>query len=87
MEFIAFPIGHAGTTLIKTLDQLTAAFSTVRSTVEISRASRGAASPATDHNVRTHEYNLFKSLMDSLTDLAQTRFFGIIGNRKRLVDA
>jgi hypothetical protein len=39
VEFIAFPIGHAGTTLTKTLEQLTAAFSTVRPTVERSRAS------------------------------------------------
>ncbi len=29
VEFIVFPIGHAGITLTKTLDQLTAAFSTV----------------------------------------------------------
>ena len=68
MEFIAFPIGHAGTTLIRTLDHLTAAFSTVRPTVERSRASRGATSPATDHNARSHDYNMFKSLLDSLTD-------------------
>ena len=29
VEFVAFPIGHVGTTLIRTLDHLTAAFSTV----------------------------------------------------------
>ncbi len=29
MELVAFPIGHAGTTLTKTLHQLTTAFSTV----------------------------------------------------------
>ncbi len=33
VEFIAFPIGHAGTTLTKTLDHLTAAFFIVRPTV------------------------------------------------------
>jgi hypothetical protein len=87
MQFIASPIGHAGTTLTRTLDQLTDAFSTVRPNVEISRASRGAANPATDHNVRTHDYNMFKSLLDSLTDLAQSRLLGIIRNKKRLVDA
>ena len=70
VEFIAFPIGHAGTTLPMTLDQLTATFSTVRHTVKRSRANKGAASPATDLNTRTHDYNLFKSLIDSLTDLA-----------------
>jgi hypothetical protein len=85
--FIAFPIGHAGITLTKTLDHRTAAFSTVRPTVERSRASRGASNPATDHNARTHHYSLFKSLMDSLTDLAQFRLLGVIRNMKRLVDA
>ena len=87
MEFIAFPIGHAGTTLTKTLDYLTAAFSTVRPTVERSRANRGASIPATDHNAMTHDYSLFKSLMDSLANLAQPRLLGIIRNMKRLVDA
>ena len=85
--FIAFPIGHAGATLTRTLDQLTTTFSTVRPTVERSRASRGATSPATDHNAMTHDYNMFKSLLDSLTDLAQSRLLGIIINKKRLVDA
>jgi hypothetical protein len=87
VEFIAFPIDHAGTTLTKTLDHLTAVFSTVRPTVERSRTSKGASSPATDHNAMTHDYSLLKSLMDSLTDLAQTRLLGIIRNKKRLVDA
>ena len=86
MEFIAFPSGHAGTTLTRTLDQITAAFSTVRLAVEISRANRCPASPATYHNVRTHDYNMFKSLLDSLTDLAQSRLLGIIRNWKLLVD-
>jgi hypothetical protein len=86
VEFIAFPIGHAGTTLTRTLDHLTAAFSTARPTVERSRASKGVSNPATDHNAKTHDYFLFKSLLDSLTDLAKSRLLGIIRNRKRLVD-
>jgi len=77
VEIIAVFIGHAGNTLTKTLDQLTASFSTDRPTVERLRASRGAASPATDHNGRTHDYNMCKSLIDSLTDLAQSRLLGI----------
>jgi hypothetical protein len=55
VKFIAFSIGHVVATLTKTLDHLTAAFSTVRPTVERSRASKGAYSPATDHNARTHD--------------------------------
>ena len=80
MDFIAFPIGHAGTTLTKTLDHVTAAFSTVRPNVERTRASRGAASPATDHKARSHDYNMFKKMLDSLTNLAQSRLLGVIRN-------
>ena len=38
VDFVAFPIDHAGTTLTKTLDHLTAALSTVRPSVESSRS-------------------------------------------------
>ena len=82
VEFVAFPIGHTGTTLTRTLDHLTAAFSTVRPLVERSRASKGASSPATDHNAKAHDFTMFKSLLDSTTDLAQSRLLGIIRNRK-----
>ena len=85
VEFIAFPIGRAGTKLTRTLDQLTAAFSTVRPNVEISRASKGATSPATDHNAGTHDYNMFKSLLDSLTDSAQSRLLSIIRKQEELI--
>jgi hypothetical protein len=87
VEFVAFPIGHAGTTVTRTLDQLPAAFFAVRPSVERSRASRGISSPDTDHNAKAHDFTLFKSLMDSITDLAQSRLLGIIRNRERLVVA
>jgi len=83
VEYIAFPIGHAGTKLTKTLDHLTAAFSTVRPSLERTRASKGVANPATDHNARIHDYNIFKSLLVLLTDLAQSRLLGIIRIKKR----
>ena len=87
VELIAFPVGHAGTTLNRTLNQLTTAFSTVRPITERSSTGRGDSFPATDHNAKAHDYDLFKSVLDSLTDLAQSRLLGIIRNRKRLVDA
>ena len=83
VEFIAFPIGHAATTLANTLDHLTAAFSTIKPNVERTQATKGAASPATDHNANTHDYNMFKALMDALTDLAQFCLLGIITNPKQ----
>jgi hypothetical protein len=87
VEFIAIPVGHAGTTLNRTLHQLTTAISTVRPITGSSSTSRGDSFPAVDHNAKTHDYTLFKSMMDSLTDLAQSRLSCIIRNRKRLVDA
>ena len=83
VEFIAFPIDHSGTTLTRTLNNLTAAFSTVRPSVERSRASKGISNPAMDLNAKAHDFNLFKSLMDSITDLAQPCLLDIIRNRKR----
>ena len=59
---MAFSIGHAGATLTRTLKHFTATFSTVRLLVERSRA--------TDHNAKAHEVTVFKSLLDSITDLA-----------------
>jgi hypothetical protein len=86
VEFVSFPIGHASTTLAKTMDHLTAAFSTVRSSVERPRASKGISSPATDHNAKAHDFTMFKSLLDSITDLAQSRLLGIIRNRQRYLE-
>ena len=87
MEFIALPIGHAGTTLNKTLDNLTAAFSTFNPHVEQASANTGVTDPAAGHNAKIHDSNLFKLLLDSLKDLAQPRLVGIIRNKKRLEDA
>ena len=55
--------------------------------MERTRANRGATSPATDLDDMIYDYNMFKLLLDSLTDLAQSRLLGIIRNKNRLVDA
>ncbi len=73
-------------TLHKTLTQLTTAFSAVRPREEPPRANMGTTDPAMDHNAKTHDYILFQSLLDSLTDLAQSRLIGIISNRTRLIE-
>ena len=54
--FVAIPIGHAGTTLTKTLDHLTAAFYMVRPIVDRINASKGTSLPSTDSNVKSHNY-------------------------------
>jgi hypothetical protein len=38
--------------------------------LERSRASRGISSPAIYLNAKAHDFTLFKSLLDSITDLA-----------------
>jgi hypothetical protein len=86
VEFVALSIGHCGTTLTTTLIHLTAAFSTVRLRMEPTRASRERHIPDMDHTGKAHDYILFKSLLDSITGLAQSRLLAIIDDRKRLVD-
>jgi len=87
VEFVAISIGHAGTRLTRTLDHLTAAISKVRPRMDHTNASKGTSLPNTDSDARSHDYRMFKSLLDALTDLAQSRHSGIIRNRKRLVKA
>jgi hypothetical protein len=70
VELVAFSIGHAGTTGHKTLDHLTTALFTVRPHVKRARATKGVLDPATDHIAKIHDYYQFKSLLDSLADLA-----------------
>ena len=63
-------MGHAGTPLTRTLDNLTAALSMVRSRMDHTSAIKGTSLPNTDSNARSHDYRMFKSLLDALTDLA-----------------
>ena len=73
VKFVAISIKHAGTSLTRTLDHLTAAFSTVRPRVDHTSANKNTTKPVTNSNARSHDYRMFKSLMDALTDLSQSR--------------
>jgi hypothetical protein len=87
VEFVAIPIGHVGTTLTRTLDHLTAAISSVGPRVDHTNAIKGTSHRKMDSNARSHDYRMFKSLLDALTNLAQSRLLGIIRNTKCLVEA
>ena len=87
VEFVAILIGHAGTTLTRTLDHLIAAFSTVCLRVDHTSANNGVTLPIADFNAKSHDYRLFESLPDALADLAQSRLLDILRNKKRLVEA
>jgi hypothetical protein len=86
-ELVAIPIGHAGTTLARALNHLTAAFSKVRPRMEHTNGNKGISMPIMVSNARSHDYRMLKSLLDALVDLAHSRLSGIIRNRKRLVEA
>ncbi len=66
VEFAAIPIGHAGTKLTRTLDHLT--------------AITGTSQPIADSNAGSHDYRMFKSMVEALADLAQSRLLGIRPN-------
>jgi hypothetical protein len=85
VEFVAIPIGHAGTTLTETQRQLAHALSATRPEIERDRARRQVRDPDSDSAARTHDSSLFKSLMQALTKLAQDRLLGIIRHRQSLV--
>ncbi len=68
VEFVVIPIGYAGTTLTRTLDHLTAAFSMIHTRADQTNANKGTRQPITDSNARSHDYRMFKSLMNELVD-------------------
>ncbi len=59
--------------LSRTHVRLTATFSTVRPVVDRSQASMNITLPITDSKAKRHDYRMLKSLLDSLTNLAQSR--------------
>ena len=87
MEFVAVPIGHAGTTLKETQRHLAQALSATRPDIERRRPRREVQDHETDSAARTHDSTLLKTLMQALTKLVQTRLIGIIHHRQKLVHA
>jgi hypothetical protein len=55
--------------------------------VEQARDKKGVIDSATNHNAIIHDFDVFRSMLDSLMNLAQYCLIGIIRNKKRLVDA
>jgi hypothetical protein len=50
-------------------------------------ARRQVLNPETDTAAMTHDFSLFKTLIQTLTRLAQDRLLGIIHHRQNLVHA
>jgi hypothetical protein len=87
VEFVADPIGHAGTTLSETQRHLAQVLSATRHEIERNRARRVVKDPNTDASARAHDSSLFKTRMQALTKLAHTKLLGIIYHRQSLVHA
>ncbi len=87
VDFVTIPIGHAGTTLTESQHRLAQALSAMRPEIERRRARREVKDPDTDSAAKAHDSSLFKSLLQALTKLAQSRLLGIIHHRQDLVHA
>jgi hypothetical protein len=87
VEFVAVPFGHAGITLTETPRCLAQALSATRSEIERTRARREVRDPNIDSAARTHDFSLFKALMQALTKLAQSRLTCTISHRQSLCHA
>ena len=85
VEFVVFPVGHAGTTLKEMHRHLAQALSATRPEIERRQARREVRDPDTDSTARTYDSSLFKTLMQALTKFAQTRHIGILHHRENLV--
>jgi len=87
VDVVCIPVGHAGTTLSRTVDNLANALARVRPSIVVSRQQAGHADPEYDARALKHDRKLFRRLMDNLCTLAQDRLLGIINNRRKEVVA
>jgi hypothetical protein len=85
INVVAFPIGYVGNTRITTHDSLLAAFSADRTRSEQAGDTRIKTSPNTTAHARHQDFPIVKSLLDALSDLAQSSLLKSIKNRMHLV--
>ena len=77
VELVCIPIGHAGTTLTSTAEELATALATMRPI--------GGKIPTTDHNALIHDRKIATQLLEQFSDLAIDRLEKILANRRREV--
>jgi hypothetical protein len=85
VEFICIPIGHAGTTLIDTVNDFASALAKVRPSIASDRKRKGHKKPDTSSAALLHDKRIAKTLLNKLCSLAQTRLLGIIAHRQKLI--
>jgi hypothetical protein len=85
VEFVCIPIGHAGTTLIDTVNDFAAALAKVRPSIATERKRKGHKTPDTSSTALLHDKRIAKTLLNKLCSLAQTRLLGISTHRQKLI--
>ena len=80
VEFICIPIGHAGTTLTSTIQDLSSALARVRPQFAAQRRRQGCKQPDVDAKALKHDKTLVKTLLETVCTLAQDRLIGIFQN-------
>jgi hypothetical protein len=85
VEFVCIPIGHAGTTLVDTANDVASALDKVRPSIASDRKRKGHKTPDTSLAALLHDKKIAKTLLNKLCSLAQTRLLGIIAHRQKLI--
>ena len=83
VELVCIPIGHAGTTLIDTANDISAALAKNRPSISAKRTTKGKQEQDKNITALTHDKRIAKNLLDKLCALAQTRLLGIIAHRQQ----
>ena len=79
VEFVCIPIGHAGTTLIDTVNDFAAALAKVRPSIASERKRKGHKTPDTSSTALLQDKRILKTLLNKLCSL------GIITHRQKLI--
>ena len=85
VSLVCIPIGHAGTTLECTVEDLSNALSRIRPPLAAARRDKGHPEPDYDMKAKHHARLLVRRLMDDLCHLSQSRLLSIIANRRKEV--
>jgi len=83
--FVCIPIGHAGTTLIDTVNDFAAALTKVRPSIASERKQKRHKTPDMSSAALLHDKRIARTLLNKLCSLAQTRLLDIITHKQKLI--
>ena len=85
VELVCIPIGHAGTTLIDTANDISAALTKNRPSISAKRTTKDKQEKDENKTALIHDKRIAKTLLDKLCALAQTRLLGIISHKQQKI--